>query len=221
MEQLRREHRGVEICKLCKKSKPTFAHLMTHWGMSPFKCYTCKKTYLSKSGLESHSCPGKKPSAKCEGVMYPCDVCGTVLSTPKTQRQHMKRHESPKHDCPNCEKRFVHRYELNDHVKTHENDRLFSCEDCSKRFKTKKDLERHAVVHSKVFGYNDEKCIEGFMHMISLSMVKEKRMKNSQLHTCELCNKSFAARRTLNNHVKTHANKGKKAVLKGHKDKEL
>ena len=57
--------------------------------------------------------PNGKPSVECED-------CGKVLADPSSLYRHRKIHTGEKpHKCPYCERRFIQRYNMKQHIKTH------------------------------------------------------------------------------------------------------
>lgn len=54
-----------------------------------------------------------KPAVKCE-------ICGKKLADPSSLYRHRKIHSGDKpHKCPYCERRFIQRYNMKQHIKTH------------------------------------------------------------------------------------------------------
>merc|ERR1719208_229903 len=54
-----------------------------------------------------------KPTVKCE-------VCGKKLADPSSLYRHRKIHSGDKpHKCPHCCRRFIQRYNMKQHIKTH------------------------------------------------------------------------------------------------------
>ena len=59
--------------------------------------------------------PNGKPMVKCE-------VCGKELADPSSLYRHRKIHSGEKpHSCPFCIRRFIQRYNMRQHLKTHKN----------------------------------------------------------------------------------------------------
>jgi len=57
--------------------------------------------------------PNGKPAVECE-------ECGKTLADPSSLYRHRKIHTGDKpHKCPYCEKRFIQRYNMKQHIKTH------------------------------------------------------------------------------------------------------
>jgi len=57
--------------------------------------------------------PNGKPAVECE-------ECGKTLADPSSLYRHRKIHTGDKpHKCPYCDKRFIQRYNMKQHIKTH------------------------------------------------------------------------------------------------------
>jgi len=57
--------------------------------------------------------PNGKPSVECED-------CGKVLADPSSLYRHRKIHTGEKpHKCPYCDRRFIQRFNMKQHIKTH------------------------------------------------------------------------------------------------------
>lgn len=61
---------------------------------------------------------GNKPSVTCE-------ICGKKLADPSSLYRHRKIHSGDKpHKCPYCTRRFIQRYNMKQHIKTHRMERM-------------------------------------------------------------------------------------------------
>lgn len=63
-----------------------------------------------------------KPSVSCE-------ICGKKLADPSSLYRHRKIHSGDKpHKCPFCSRRFIQRYNMKQHIKTHRMERMSEAE---------------------------------------------------------------------------------------------
>ena len=63
-----------------------------------------------------------KPSVSCE-------ICGKKLADPSSLYRHRKIHSGDKpHKCPYCSRRFIQRYNMKQHIKTHRMERMSEAE---------------------------------------------------------------------------------------------
>ena len=67
---------------------------------------------LSRTAATPTAANGK-PSVTCE-------ICGKKLADPSSLYRHRKIHSGDKpHKCPYCTRRFIQRYNMKQHIKTH------------------------------------------------------------------------------------------------------
>ena len=67
-------------------------------------------------GLNTPNNPSGKPSVECE-------ICHKKLADPSSLYRHRKIHSGDKpHKCPYCTRRFIQRYNMKQHIKTHRNE---------------------------------------------------------------------------------------------------
>ena len=65
------------------------------------------------AGLNTPNNPSGKPSVECE-------ICHKKLADPSSLYRHRKIHSGDKpHKCPYCTRRFIQRYNMKQHIKTH------------------------------------------------------------------------------------------------------
>lgn len=106
----------------------------------------CKK--LNKGGLK----------AKKEGSM--CDKCGKIFK----ERCQLQNHLRVAHDklrlylCSKCPKRYARLTHLNDHMRSHSQQRDFVCITCDKTFRRSQELTRHKLRHQQGKNYKCSEC---------------------------------------------------------------
>ncbi|KAL1132822.1 hypothetical protein AAG570_010774 [Ranatra chinensis] len=195
------------ICMLCDKAFRHKAnlvqHVNTHTLINNFRCKVCRQLFYSVEELDrhvrKHRVMKKEYSCRECGLNFrtktacwahlnqharggaksglPCQVCGRVLSTKATLKEHMFIHSGEKpfecllcgkkirhranfiihvqghslgqpHVCLNCGVSFPKRSELNSHVAAeHPEDRPYNCIICGMRFRTETRFHKHAVTH--------------------------------------------------------------------------
>jgi len=58
-----------------------------------------------------------------------CEICGKKLADPSSLYRHRKIHSGDKpHKCPFCSRRFIQRYNMKQHIKTHRMERMSEAE---------------------------------------------------------------------------------------------
>jgi len=180
-------HEYAKLCPLCTKTdiEDINAHFHGHFGLRPITCTKCNwilygvKAYdkhLIKCGIKKHFCKQCKKWCKTQedldnhvckrrtkkqpktSVVFPCDICNTLLSAPgkgsikrKLRAHKLEVHfpESRTFQCTICPKTFSTEHKLARHLAHHSEYRPFICNfpGCDKRFKTTMNLFQHKCFH--------------------------------------------------------------------------
>jgi len=213
--------------KFSQKCRLDF-HLTTH--MFPFACVrnNCGEKFTLKLDLESHILK----SHSRERLFACCDWegCGQKFALKKQLTIHLRTHsELPfKCDWDNCEKKFSRNKKLTVHLKTHTKERPFKCywDNCGQKFTLNGQLTSHLKTHTETTVTNlDSTNMEEFRILkdgmarrkmpceYCSKLVMIKNMKSHQtihtgekLHKCEMCDKKFSQKATLNRHMLSHTN---------------
>lgn len=118
----------------------------------------CDKTFSEKRLLNDHT---KSVHLKIKDI--PCgksffffplkylteyfetEICGKLFSTKRHLDHHLPYHEEPRFKCEvvGCDKAFIFKSKLKDHMKIHEGSRDVKCHLCEKSFVYKKHLMLH------------------------------------------------------------------------------
>lgn len=81
-----------------------------------------------------------------------CDECGVLFSIPVQLSRHKQLYHKPKFKCEfsECEKSYITKALLRQHMNTHTGNRNHICHLCEKAYFKMKDLQRHLdVVHKQ------------------------------------------------------------------------
>jgi|SRR5579863_7146630 uncharacterized Zn-finger protein len=104
------------------------------------------------------------------------------------------------YSCTECEKSFVNKHNLTQHMHLHTGKNLFQCTLCTKQFNYNANLQRHMVIHTGDRPYacdicNKEFSQSGVLHRHMRTHIKEKP------HPCSYCNKKFTDKNNRNKHI--------------------
>ena len=115
----------------------------------PFDCHICGKVFSRKCIRAQHLLRHEK------SAQYQCPRCPYKTYTKFVLRQHVSRHEkSPSYQCPSCPYKTFSKNELNRHD-SYKHGRLMRhrCEKCEKKFMTRGLLADHMNKHDNVMMY--------------------------------------------------------------------
>lgn len=118
---------------------------------------------------------------------HKCDDCGEMFAVKSNMLEHQKcvhngdaAKAASKFPCPNCDKKFTRRYNLDVHVKTvHEQKKLYVCKLCKQSLGSNRALKQH---------------IEA----------KHEPLDKRPLFKCSICDKQFTQKSNLSTHEKLH-----------------
>ncbi|XP_043274002.1 zinc finger protein 260-like isoform X16 [Venturia canescens] len=169
-------------CEICKQSFPrksAFAsHMLKHSSEKPHKCKVCgkgfKRPWEVTAHLKIHT-----------GSMYTCEICNFETAYKVSLKTHHRRvHQKDyPYKCDKCEKAFMSKYELDDHLTSHLGTKDFICEICGNAYSQRTYL----LYHKRV------------IHGVQNRAPKELK--------CDMCEKTFASEYCLQNHVSLHSQK--------------
>jgi uncharacterized Zn-finger protein len=135
-----------------------------------------------------------------------CKECGKCFKNKYTLKTHSKIHQQRERNfkCQekNCEKYFLTKNHLENHLTTvHEClERKFICNICKKSFKTLNNLQTHEAVHSER-SFLCRFCDKTFTRSQDVK-VHENIHKDEKSFKCKQCDKEFKQQSNLIEHVK-------------------
>lgn len=129
--------------------------------------------------------------------------------------EEIDRHHSPhsstkgevkmdrKYECNLCDKHFVHKSSLVNHIRLHSGERPFKCSDCGKTFTLSSNLRRHARYHSGEKPHKCENCGKRFTRKSDLK-VHRRIHTGERPYSCQICDRRFTYSSNLNSHIRIH-----------------
>ncbi|CAG9574913.1 unnamed protein product [Danaus chrysippus] len=142
---------GNYPCELCDKvftlEKYRTKHKnLVHDQKSMVKCLYCSEKFVGLFQRHLHVTEHHKDKVK----VYTCELCGNCYTWKTYFLAHMRRRHGTdkKHQCKHCDKSFLMKYELRNHMIRH-TDEKFLCGLCGKSFKRMLTLKKHCLAHEE------------------------------------------------------------------------
>lgn len=137
---------------------------------------------------------------------YVCEHCGKIFKGLKNLNQHVRTHTDQRpFVCKVCYKGFRLKAMLVEHMETHTRGRPHTCQTCRKQFKTQKCLQNHIGrnICTGVRPYICQVCNKSFMYE---RFLENHRCLDStpKVFECPECKKTFTRHNTLTEHMRLH-----------------
>lgn len=169
----------------------------------------CDKKFSNLSYLRRHF----KSSHETASKLFVCceEKCGKKYRSEHSLKAHVEvAHLGQRpHSCTICDKSFIHKFRLKDHMAEHTGEYRFKCEICQKGFNHLLKFNRHKQTHNKK---KCEICEKEFEKWTDL--VAHKRTDHQKTEfKCEICDKSFCTNFKLKIHTEIHRSKDESEVF--------
>lgn len=174
------------------------------------QCTECNENFRSKALLKDHVKNEHKSSeATLKKARKVCQLCGLSFATNGWYHHMLRAHSTnPRFICDYCNKAFMVKHDLKDHIKTHmnrESRRKYPCASCSAILLSKSALKNHEhIFHSDIVEEHPcEVC-----HKVFASQMKLYQHR-STVHIkghfpCKSCSKVYTVKNALQKHVTKH-----------------
>ena len=122
---------------------------------------------------------------------YTCPQCDKKFDYKKNLANHLKFHDNPKvFACKKCDRSFTSKSSLIYHMQTHTAS-LLTCPTCQKTFKSSRGFRYHQSMHEGVTDYLCDDCGSGFVTRQKLMYHRRLKHTFERPFACDLCSQSF------------------------------
>uniref|UniRef100_A0A182VRP9 Protein krueppel n=1 Tax=Anopheles minimus TaxID=112268 RepID=A0A182VRP9_9DIPT len=135
-------------------------------------------------------------------IKHRCHVCEKTFLRRSNLVDHLRLHAQIKmYECDYCDKSFVQSGNLKSHLRTHTAEKPFDCNICGKAFTQSSSLKTHMLTHTNVKPFACDVCDKGFTS--SSDLAKHKRTHSGlKPYQCIIClNRLFTQKVHLRNHL--------------------
>jgi len=159
-------------------------------------CDHCASVFYAKYKLDVHLA-----SKHSINDQFKCGKCKKFLMSERTLKRHERKCSTKK--CPVCEKEFLSKWKLANHVKGHTNNRNHICDECGKDFLHGPSLVEHIeIVHQGKRPFECSTCLKTFSRGGSL---RTHKLIHSGIKpfSCQLCDKQCREKIQLIKHLQS------------------
>lgn len=191
-----------EMCSICGKIVAQLReHLKSHLPITErrqIQCKLCPRTFLTYTARNRHT------KIKHLGKRSHCTICNKDLVDLRSHMVLIHNTTELSFVCMVCERRFISKTVLADHMNIHTNTKPYECDECGKAFRVKALLITHIkIVHLKQKSHLCQYCSKSFFTSDHLRMHLRTHTKEKP-HPCKECGKCFRTTGQRNVHQLRH-----------------
>uniref|UniRef100_A0A6P4FJK6 Zinc finger protein 432 isoform X2 n=1 Tax=Drosophila rhopaloa TaxID=1041015 RepID=A0A6P4FJK6_DRORH len=137
---------------------------------------------------------------------FKCTLCERSFVGRGELANHIQRvHIGKTHKCTHCERTFAVISDLQLHIRTHTGHKPYVCEHCGKAFRLRSQMKLHVTaIHTKIRAFKCSMCPKDFVKKVDLSDHIKGHL-NIRDKICTVCGKGFTSCHALIRHRQIHA----------------
>ena len=166
-------------------------------------CDTIKADETMDSPIHKNKRPIKKRERRKKDTLtrYKCNQCEKDYVRKGALMDHVQVvHEGIPFKCNQCSKTYNSRHGLHDHLQSVHKGVPFKCDQCSKTYTSGVGLHDHIQSVHKGVTYNCGQCAKEFATSYTLKLHVQSAHEGVTYH-CDLCSKTCPTKATLYNHI--------------------
>lgn len=157
-------------------------HKKKHNSVKDKICQFCNASFSLTKSLKRHL-----QTHTIRSRSFICDICGSGHFSKHLLNEHRKRHiplDKRRFKCTveNCHYVFVNKSELNDHLRTHCDEKAFLCDKCPFKTKTLTALNKHFRIHLKNKLFKCDIC--DYETSLTSNLIRHKRIHSGDKPYC-------------------------------------
>ncbi|KAJ9581534.1 hypothetical protein L9F63_023290, partial [Diploptera punctata] len=199
--------RKTHTCPVCKETYTRRLALEKHLPIHfGYRPYGC---YMCKIYFRDRSVRDVHVQGHFANQPYFCHMCMKPFSLMTHFKKHILMRKGGKsYSCGFCGRSFAERSALDEHFQNHIARRPHHCEICKKSFRMKWQFDKHQIKHTGVKPkYNCNVCEKSFVDKSSLETHLETHVEKPRVE-CDVCKKTFKDAKELKDHAHTHKKNG-------------
>nr|CAI5867014.1 unnamed protein product [Callosobruchus analis] len=192
------------------------------------RCIYCNKTFVQKQTLDDHIVKTHPDFiASVNSKIYECIQCTYKTTISKDIREHlMSKHHQIANNCSYCNKTFINKSSLDDHIiKAHPDfiasvsSKIHECTECTYKTVFTSQLKSHMAKHPDIAG----RCIYCSKTFVRREPLDDHIIKthpdfvtsvSSRVHECTKCTFKTTSTSQLRRHAVTHDTAGNRITIR-------
>lgn len=184
-----------------KRCSLALEHVRRHSTERSIGCYTCGAMFGSRLKYIDHC----KRQVDYHNREFGCPDCGKLFASMQLMIDHRNIHNK-KFECPLCPMKWPSRKALTCHIRyRHVEDKPYQCKICNHRTVTKSDLDEHVLTHDerRMFRCEEFGCDATYKCQRSLKKHVDAVHYGAGpgIYACHLCPSQYKAGATLSRHL--------------------